>query len=85
MDEVQITIGELLAAGWTLSSIADEIETHRETVSRWNSGRANPEHPRLVLGALDSLKSKKAPPKRRYPDGHYLQRRARGEDQPGER
>ena len=78
-DDIQARIAGLTAGGWTLAAIADELDIHYTTLARWRTGMRYPENAKAVLMALDSLAGKKHPPKRRYPNGHYMQRRARGE------
>lgn len=40
----------------------------------WRTGERYPHNAKAVLALHDSLVEKKPPPRRRYPDGHYLQR-----------
>ena len=77
-DEIRQQIRELIAGGWTLAAVADKLEIHYTTLARWRNGTRYPENARSVLLALTSLSSETPPPKRRYPGGHYLQRRAAG-------
>ena len=79
MNDVQERIGKLRSNGWTLAAIADEVGTHRETVSRWESGKYYPENSKAVLLLLDTLMKRKPPPRRRYPGTHHLQRKSRKE------
>ena len=74
MTDVQEILEELRVKGWSRAAIADEVGAHRETVSRWGSGRYYPENAKAVLVVLNMLLKRKAPPGRRYPHGHYLQR-----------
>ncbi len=74
MNDVQEILEELSGNGWSRAAIADEVGTHRETVSRWGSGQYYPENAKAVLVVLNMLLKRKAPPRRRYPEGHYLQR-----------
>ena len=79
-DDIRGRITTLIGSGWTLAAIADELDIHYSTLARWRAGQRHPENAKPVLMALDSLADKMPPKKRRYgPDGHYLQRRARGE------
>lgn len=75
MSELQDKIQELREKGWTLSAISDELGSHRETIYGWVARGHSPANIKLVIAALDGLFKKKPPPRRRYPDGHYLQRR----------
>ena len=78
MNEVQKRIELLKSRNWTLAAIADEVGVSYRGISSWQSGERYPSNEKLVMMALDGLVSKKPPPKRRYPEGHYLQRRAAG-------
>ena len=70
MNEVQVRIAELEDKGWTLASIADELEAHRNTVGMWKAGTRYPRPEKPVLHALDHLLSKKRiPKKKRYGKG----------------
>jgi len=56
MDDVQEVLKRLEAKGWTMAAIADEIGTHRETVSRWKTGGQAAHNAKgvvLMLQALD--------------------------------
>ena len=79
MNDIQSVVADLREKGWTQKAIADELGTAWQTVHRWGSGQTYPPTSKPILAALESLADKKPPPKRRYPDGHYMQRRARGE------
>ena len=74
-NDVQIKLTELGDAGWSMSAIADELGVNANSVLRWRSGYRYPENSKAVLIVMDALLQKKPPPKRRYPEGHYLQRR----------
>ena len=78
MNDVQTIVGELRNKGWTLAAIADEVGTHRETVSRWLSGQYYPENAKAVLVVLNQLADRKRIPKRRrYAEGqHHTQRKS---------
>ena len=78
--EIKGQITGLIAGGWTVAAIADKLEINYSTLTRWRNGTRYPENARSVLLALTGLSSETPPPKRRYPDGHYMQRRARGKD-----
>ena len=76
MNDVQEMINQLSEKGWTISAIAEEAGTHRETVSRWDSGKYYPENSKAVLMLLDGLlERKRVPKKRRYNGRHHLQRK----------
>ena len=77
MNDVQKILLRLREAGWTDAAIADEMDVTRLSVDRWRRGDRYPRLSKLVLAALESLLSREPPPRRRYPDGHYLQRRKR--------
>ena len=77
--ELQVKITGLLDGGWTLQALADELKVHRSSLYEWREGKHSPAHPGFVVMALDALAGKPPPAKRRYPEGHYMQRRARGE------
>ena len=77
MNDVQQQIAELREKGWTIAAIADELDTHRETVARWVSGQRYPEHSKAISALLDTLsKRKRIPKRRRYEGTHHLQRKA---------
>ena len=73
-EELQERISTLLHSGWTLAALADELDIHYTTLARWRVGARYPENSKAVLMALDGLADKKPPPRRRYPEGHYMQR-----------
>ena len=73
-------MAELQGEGWTLAALAYELDNHVTTLEKWKAGTNNPNNAKAVLMALDGLKSKRPPPKRRYPDGHYMQRRKQEAD-----
>ena len=79
MNDVQEKLDALIINGWTQQAIADEMGVSWQAVHSWKKGQRFPENGKVVLMALDSLVGKKPPPKRRYPQGHYMQRRARDE------
>lgn len=86
MDEVKERIEQLRKAGWTIQALADELNVHRTSIHEWESGAHAPAHSGLVLAAFDALLDRKPPPKRRYPEGHYMQRaKAERESQQRER
>jgi hypothetical protein len=79
-NNIQTGITTLVGRGWTLAAIADELDTHYTTLARWRDGERYPHNAKAVLALLNSLDAKKPPKKRRYGEqGHYMQRRARGE------
>ena len=75
MNDVQEKLTDLVSKGWTMSAIADELGVTLNAVQKWKYGDRYPENSKAVLIVMGSLLQKKAPPKRRYPEGHYLQRR----------
>ena len=75
MNEVQVKLENLETQGWTKKAIADELDVTWQAIHYWRTGERYPGTAGAVLLALDALMQRKAPPKRRYPQGHYLQRR----------
>jgi hypothetical protein len=75
MEEIRQKITKLREQGWTLSAIAEELGVNRETAYGWVARGHSPANIKLVSVALDALFDKQPPKKRRYPEGHYLQRR----------
>ena len=75
MNDVQEKLDALIGDGWTQQAIAEEMGVSWQAVHSWKKGQRFPENSKVVLMALDALTDKKPPPKRRYPDGHYMQRR----------
>ena len=80
-NDIQIKLDGLIDSGWSMAAISDELESHYNTIKRWRSGHRYPENSKAVMMALDTLLQKKPPPKRRYPNGHYLQRRKAEQEQ----
>jgi hypothetical protein len=73
--KIKDKLDQLLEAGWTQQALADALDVHRVSIYEWRNGKHMPAHPGLVLAALDGLLKQKPPKKRRYPEGHYLQRK----------
>lgn len=70
MNEVQTRIAQLEDKGWTLASIADELQAHRNTIGMWKAGTRYPRPEKPILDALDRLLLKKRVPKmKRYEKG----------------
>jgi IS30 family transposase len=66
-NQVQETIEELRARGWTLSAIADSLGLPRSTVERWRHGSRYPTHAPFVMRELnDLLRRKRIPKGKRY-------------------
>jgi AraC-like DNA-binding protein len=65
MEEIKKMIEELLARGWTIAALSDELAVSRDTVYRWRSGRNPPENPRLVALGLSRLMHRRRIPKRK--------------------
>ena len=65
MNDIQEMLSQLREKGWTWAAIADELDTHRETVSRWWSCQYYPDHPKMVVAALQDLLRRRAVPKRK--------------------
>ena len=75
MNDVQERISILIDSGWTQQAIADELGVSWNGLRYWQRGERYPNNVKGILTLLDNLLQKKAPPKKRYPQGHYLQRR----------
>ena len=75
MDAIVKKITGLRADGWTLAALAEELGVHRETIYEWSAGNHSPANSKPVLTVLDSLSTRKPPPRRRYPGTHHLQRK----------
>ena len=76
MNDVQVRIKELEAAGWTQAAIASELGVTWQAVHYWRSGERYPGMSNAVLMAMDTLLKRKPPPRRRYPGTHHLQRKS---------
>ena len=74
MNEVQRYIRDLKANGWTHQAIDDEVGVRWNSLRSWEAGTGNPANVKAVELALGMLLDRKPPPKRRYPEGHYMQR-----------
>ena len=74
MSDIQVRIAELIESGWTYSALADELDVHRTSIYDWESGKHSPAHAKIVLRFLETLLQRQPPKKRRYKEGHYLQR-----------
>jgi transcriptional regulator with XRE-family HTH domain len=64
-ETVQAKLAELKEKGWTLASIAREIELSSVTVESWNTGIRSPANPKSVLESLDQLLKRKRIPKKK--------------------
>lgn len=64
VNDIQRKLAELQGKGWTLAAIADAIGLTHNAVEKWKAGARHPANPTLL--ALDDLKKRKAPKKRRY-------------------
>jgi hypothetical protein len=62
---VQAKLTELKEKGWTLASIARELELSSVTVESWNTGIRSPANPKSVLESLDKLLNRKRIPKKK--------------------
>ena len=62
------------AKGWTHQAIADELGVTWSGLRNWETGFRSPVNAKPVELALSVLLDRKPPPKRRYPEGHYMQR-----------
>jgi transcriptional regulator with XRE-family HTH domain len=65
MNDVQQALINLLERGWSIAAIADEMGTHRETVSRWKHGHTYPAPARPVVLALEGISRRGWVPKRK--------------------
>lgn len=65
MNDIQIKIAELQEKGWTLASIADELEVTVNAVEKWKAGDRQPQNSKAVLMLLDQLLTRKRIPKQR--------------------
>ena len=74
MTEVQEKIERLLGSGWTQQALADEMGMSWNGLRYWRTGERHPHNVKAVLALLDILAKRKPPPRRRYPEGHYMQR-----------
>lgn len=63
--EVQNKLAELQDKGWTLASIARELEQSPVTIEAWKAGIRSPANPKLVLDFLDRLSERKRIPKKK--------------------
>ena len=61
--ELQQVLEELRGKGWSVSQIADAMDTHRATVYRWLQGWC-PGQERAVVQALKRLLHRRGPPRR---------------------
>ena len=69
-NEIQSKITILMAKGWTLAAIADELGVKPDTVENWRAGRRNPTNAKAILVMLDKvLEKKRIPKKKRYEQG----------------
>jgi transcriptional regulator with XRE-family HTH domain len=67
MNDVQARVALLQEKGWTLASIADELEVSHNTLEKWKAGDRYPRLEKPVLDALDRIaKQKRIPKKKRY-------------------
>ena len=55
MNDIQELLDQLRGQKWTDASIADEIGTHRETVTQWRRGYFFPRYAKAIKIALRSL------------------------------
>lgn len=75
INDIQTRIAQLVAKGWTLAAIADELGVTSDTVELWKAGRRNPTNAKAVLAMLDVVSKKKQIPKqRRYAKGSRLRK-----------
>ena len=67
MNEVQELLFRLRAKGWTLAAIADELDTHYNTVQKWAGGQRSPANATAVRHELERLLTRQRIPKgKRY-------------------
>ena len=81
MNDVQKAVAELEAKGWTQAALADELGVTVNAVQKWKAGDTYPRMAKAALTVMGGLKDKHPPPGRRYPQGHYMQRKAKSEHQ----
>ena len=62
VSEIVGALAELRSRGWTYSAIADEIDVHRNTVTRWGSGQLSPASPAIVADMLAAMLDISPPP-----------------------
>ena len=81
-------LDQLRGQKWTDASIADEIGTHRETVTQWRRGYFYPRYAKAIKIALRSLMLREPPKGRRYSkeavdtwqrEGRYSESRAKAD------
>jgi hypothetical protein len=69
MNTVQEKLAELQEKGWTLASIADELDITVNAVEKWKAGDRQPSNAKAILMLLNQLiRRKRIPKKRRYTD-----------------
>ena len=64
MESVQEGLNGLRQQGWTLAAIADEFNIGRRSLERWRAGM-DPPWSGMVLLAIEALRKRQPPPKRR--------------------
>jgi len=64
-ETVQSKLAKLKEKGWTLASIARELELSAVTLESWNTGIRSPANPKSVLEFLDNLLKRKRIPKKK--------------------
>ena len=65
MNDVQELLHQLRGNGWTISALADELGTPRNTVDRWYRGQRQPANASMVKVVLAGLLTKRRIPKKR--------------------
>ena len=67
MNDVQEVLARLKLKGWTMAAIADELDTHYNTVQKWAAGDRFPANAMAVKHELERLLVRRRIPKgKRY-------------------
>jgi ribosome-binding protein aMBF1 (putative translation factor) len=74
MNDVQSKISELQEKGWTLATLADELEVTVKAVEKWKAGDRYPNNVKAILALLDQILERKHVPKMK----RYTQKRNYG-------
>ena len=73
MNDVQARVVLLQKKGWTLASLADELEVSHNTMEKWKAGDRYPRLAKPVLESLDRIaKQKRIPKKKRYTNNRKI-------------
>ena len=67
MNEAQELLVQLKERGWTMAAVADELDTHYNTVQKWAAGDRSPANATAVKHELERLLARRRVPKgKRY-------------------